>query len=920
MSTTLIDVSKYQGDEKPKPIIIENNSSLSFSIVSCAINDRAVYKAVFDFSDGEEQEISQPIQTRTNTIEGLEPPDWRIIEHEFNFKQRYEYSEDILDENLPFIKITLYTFVGDIQEVKIPFKVFYKTLYDLGRVFNVESANLTNQCTVSYVLSSGDSEMVIVQSNDWRRMYGETDFTLISNPIESVEAPVNYYTDDDSSVWHWKTKPEMKWIEEPSKIDDSHVVFSWTEGDVPLDRIVLKYKLIDEDEWIEEDITDTEIIDGYKTYTINKNFSNDVLEVSFVIDGGNGIVNVTESLYFRGTDFTKGQMTFDGGLQELDTEFLIKVKPLDDLRYLNLDSPVTILDEYVDDQGDQRTSEYFIEINKDDGTGELHLRKVFISNGNHTFTLIFKQLGNDERIKGETLSLTGFSYTCNIDFSEGYQPTIQDNKIVCKFKILPEPAYLINLKYVINEENATTYNATLELKNEDNQYFYYGTIDGTLIPSESGESHQINIWMEGAMGDPLTCPHDGRRFRFPAQEDEHYYVDFLYPSIGSDLKIQRFCDFEQSGVNQYVFETMTSMFVDPRDDNSKDLKISYVDGTVTRTQSMEKLNRFDLYNDGVEEVILLGYDRRDTLYKRETIKTYDLSSIKFPNIEAFSSLNYLNDPLKYTIGVGYTFIDKEGETKVCKYNDIKNYSLFKVPSTHKFVVDEQTFYCNYDSSHTATVFETITYTEDKSTDPRSYVRYKLNQDYQNVKVETLQQLPESEATFDFETLYNDDDYSYQINVSSTHDVGVIVSENSASLYNGNEQVGIIDFERDELKSFRNLTSGDYKLWFCFNALDTYGETSQKVFVSLFEGSSINFSINEGVLRVVSKFEISSGSNYKHSLTLDRPDGSIEKKNFSAEGEVSFENVVPGDYKMTFSYEREFLNVTRRVSRIINFTV
>lgn len=54
MSTTLIDVSKYQGDEKPKPIIIENNSSLRFSIVSCAINDRAVYKAVFDFSDGEE--------------------------------------------------------------------------------------------------------------------------------------------------------------------------------------------------------------------------------------------------------------------------------------------------------------------------------------------------------------------------------------------------------------------------------------------------------------------------------------------------------------------------------------------------------------------------------------------------------------------------------------------------------------------------------------------------------------------------------------------------------------------------------------------------------------------------------------------------------------------------------------------------
>lgn len=52
--------------------------------------------------------------------------------------------------------------MGDIQEVKIPFKVFYKTLYDLGRVFNVESANLTNQCTVSYVLSSGDSEMVIV--------------------------------------------------------------------------------------------------------------------------------------------------------------------------------------------------------------------------------------------------------------------------------------------------------------------------------------------------------------------------------------------------------------------------------------------------------------------------------------------------------------------------------------------------------------------------------------------------------------------------------------------------------------------------------------------------------------------------------------------------------------------------------------
>lgn len=171
-------------------------------------SDVETTKIHIDWGDGNVDRISKPLISNKSTIGTYKPNQWKVIKHLFNVEKRYQYKTDDT-KYLPKIKITAYNSIDDRFVIEIPYKILYKTLYDIGSEISLFSANTTNTNKVSYTLKQKNSDsLIVLNSLDWRTIYGTDEIEYVEETVSDVFS--NEFVNEDMMVWDWNSAPEIK--------------------------------------------------------------------------------------------------------------------------------------------------------------------------------------------------------------------------------------------------------------------------------------------------------------------------------------------------------------------------------------------------------------------------------------------------------------------------------------------------------------------------------------------------------------------------------------------------------------------------------------------------------------------------------------------------------------------------------------
>lgn len=93
-------------------------------------------KVIIDWGDGETTKLTRPIYHSVSTISNIKENSWKKIRHQFNVHKRNIYLTNN-SNSLPKIQIRMYSTFNDVVTILIPYKIVYKSLYDLGTNFEL---------------------------------------------------------------------------------------------------------------------------------------------------------------------------------------------------------------------------------------------------------------------------------------------------------------------------------------------------------------------------------------------------------------------------------------------------------------------------------------------------------------------------------------------------------------------------------------------------------------------------------------------------------------------------------------------------------------------------------------------------------------------------------------------------------------
>ena len=186
-------------------------TNIIFSCSDNTITNQQFTKLKIDWGDGHSDVLSKPLTSKASTISTYDPVSWKSCNHLFNVEKRYEYEEGISAQSLPKIEIILYNTFNDRVKIYIPYKMVYKTIYDIGSKFSLIGANVNNRNLVSYVLKQHkDDTMLIVSSGDWERYHGQIVERVYDIKNVSSADYSNQFVNEDSIVWNWKSVPQVQ--------------------------------------------------------------------------------------------------------------------------------------------------------------------------------------------------------------------------------------------------------------------------------------------------------------------------------------------------------------------------------------------------------------------------------------------------------------------------------------------------------------------------------------------------------------------------------------------------------------------------------------------------------------------------------------------------------------------------------------
>lgn len=247
-----------------------------------SISDSELLKIKINWGDGEEETIAKRLHAATSSIGVYVESDWLQITHRYNTDKRNVYLTDDV-RALPKIAITLYNSFNDVVTIYIPYKLVYKSIYDLGTKFTLKSGNISNSNRSSFVLKNEkDNGLVVIAVKDWQKIYGDDEVVYIEDNFVSKDY-ADEFVNEETIIWDWNDVPKVvlnvKTVTENGKV---YLDCSFQEKNVNLDS------------WIPRcfKITDTE--EEIKNIEINPDGSN-----SFIIKDTNGLSDGIYKVYIE---------------------------------------------------------------------------------------------------------------------------------------------------------------------------------------------------------------------------------------------------------------------------------------------------------------------------------------------------------------------------------------------------------------------------------------------------------------------------------------------------------------------------------------------------------------------------------------------------------------------------------------------
>lgn len=287
-------------------IEICNNEDFIIDLTQCTfksnmngVENVELNKVIIDWGDGEVSKLIRPIQHTISTISNVKENTWKKSTHTFNIDKRNIYLTN--DVNfLPKIKIKLYSTFNDVVIILIPYKIVYKSLYDLGTNFELLQANVANNNLTQFVLKEGVNDSItIVSARDWKKIYGDSDEI---NYINDNKISVDYsdeYIDYDNIVWDWNAVPFVDIYDIDVDVANQNVSCSFSQKNVILDKWIPNCeRLLDDGNISYNKESDKNVIsNNYFECSFDEPINNSLFRVYLDVVGINGVKGKSDYFY-----------------------------------------------------------------------------------------------------------------------------------------------------------------------------------------------------------------------------------------------------------------------------------------------------------------------------------------------------------------------------------------------------------------------------------------------------------------------------------------------------------------------------------------------------------------------------------------------------------------------------------------------
>lgn len=652
-----------------------NLTKLDFRCSDYKVDTAQLSKIHIDWGDGTVDRLSKSIINRSSTIGTYNPMSWKLAKHTFNVDKRMEYRTDDV-RVLPKITITLFNTFNDRIRIYIPYKIVYKTLYDIGSKFTLMGANVNNTNRTSYVLKQNSNDNVLIVSvNDWKKMYGnQNEKVYVIDSAVSMDFS-DEFVNEDSIVWDWAAVPEVNMtVKHVTDIHDiSYFHCSFQEVTVNIDEWKPYCFRLDDNgdrEYIVSDIEEEKM--RFSVYQYNnlqrEDLDTGVYKIYLGVTGINDVKGESEYVYKsvpsenytppsriqkHTTFFTAGtndcSKTFYYKLGNFVTGYNYKIqkKMLTSLQLIL--RPITVNIDGVNEQADSAIiftydllngSEL---INEEDSIYSYTFRSKDIPNGTYEVSIVATDvLGNTTE------------QLYNIDTPLGEKNESGEYPFITSFKIDYKNIGNTNIDSIQEDENTVTFkwniNNYIELdtvrftvsstdENGDEHFLYniQDAYEKFTHEDVSGTNKKTNFSFSDALVDVPDGIYDVNvshmlnmdLFGGARKKDATKRVwDFTYPRPHVTVdELYPFLQINRSGSNLFIPSVRISCATDKPFDgltlnwtNVKNRQGRYADGLMSQTIPMsmfdEDLSSLLTTKNYRVEFDYRAYDSKDLTYKR----------------------------------------------------------------------------------------------------------------------------------------------------------------------------------------------------------------------------------------------------------------------------------------------------------------
>lgn len=285
-------------------VVFQNNDT--------SIKGVEIIKVKIDWGDNTSDTYIKKLYSASSSLGIFNQQNWKIVKHTFNVDKLNVYLTDDV-RVLPKITVTFYSSFDDRVTIYIPYKLVYKSFYDLGIQYNLKSANVSNQNRSSFVLNDKrDDSLIVVAVKNWKKIYGQDQIVYISDDYISQDY-ADEFVNEESIIWNWSDVPiialnvdiveqvEEKENEPNRKYTCFSCSFDQKNVNIESNWIPKCYKVCTPDDIEISNIQRNQNQRSFKIYNVvngvKENLETGIYKIYMQVTGINGVSGVSQYVY-----------------------------------------------------------------------------------------------------------------------------------------------------------------------------------------------------------------------------------------------------------------------------------------------------------------------------------------------------------------------------------------------------------------------------------------------------------------------------------------------------------------------------------------------------------------------------------------------------------------------------------------------